>query len=261
MIVVNIDPVAFSIGNLEVYWYGILFAISLVIAWALANTIVKRTSELGYSPITLNQLDRFLFGAILITVISARLGHVLLFEPGYYLKNTIDILILRNGGLSFHGGLIGIAFYTLFYCKKNNIPKLFLADTLCLSVSVALITGRMANFVNQELVGKVWASEYGVIFKAIDDFPRYPTQIYEAMSEGLLTFVMLSIVLRIKGWRSVGSGIYSSLFCITYSSLRFIIEFFKDVETITFYNIQLTVGQILCIGMFALGCYICKKQL
>ncbi len=261
MTVVDIDPVALHIGHLEIYWYGILFAISLVIAWAFSNAIVKRTAEVGHSKMTLNQLDKFLFGAILVTVIAARLGHVLFFEPGYYFTNPIEIVMLRRGGLSFHGGLIGLMVYVWFYSRNNNVPKLFLADTLCFSASVALITGRMANFVNQELVGKVWASEYGVVFKAIDSLPRYPTQIYEAMTEGLLTFAVLSVVLRCRGWLSIGTGVYTALFCVIYSSSRFAIEFFKDVDTINFCNITLTIGQILCIGMFIFGICIATSLL
>ena len=247
---VDIDPVAFSIGSLKIYWYGVLFALSIVIAWTFINIFVKKTSELGYSTITLNQLDKFMLGAIVVTVISARIGHVLFFELDYYLHNPLEIVMLRNGGLSFHGGLIGMIIYTWIYCSKHSIPKLFLADTLCFATSGALITGRLANFVNQELVGKVWASEFGVVFKAVDDLPRYPTQLYEAMTEGLLTFMILSLTLKLKGWKSVGTGIYTSLFCIVYSSSRFIIEFFKDTDIAC---MSLTVGQILCLFMFCLG--------
>lgn len=256
MVVLDIDPIAFSICGIPVYWYGILFALSLVVAWLMMNIIVKRTEELNYSTMSVNQLDKFMFGAIITTVISGRLGHVLFFEPQYYLRNPLEIIMLRNGGMSFHGGLIGMAAYVWVYCKKNSISNLFLSDALCFSTSVALITGRLANFVNQELVGKVWAGEYGVIFKAIDDLPRYPTQLYEALTEGLLTFIIMSLVLRIKGWQSVGTGIYTSIFCITYSSFRFIIEFFKNVETYNIVNLSLTTGQILCIFMFIFGFYV-----
>lgn len=257
---IDIDPIAFRIGQISVYWYGILFALSLVIAWFLMNSIVKKTLELNYTTMTVNQLDKFIFGAIIITVISARLGHVLFFEPSYYLYNPLEIIMLRNGGMSFHGGLIGMIIYTWIYSKKHVISRLFLADALCFSASAALITGRLANFVNQELVGKVWASEYGVIFKSIDDLPRYPTQLYEALTEGLLTFIIMSGILRIRGWKSVGTGIYTVVFCVTYSCCRFAIEFLKDVNTLNFFNLSFTTGQILCILMFLFGIYINSKR-
>lgn len=256
MEIVDINPIAFTVAGISVYWYGILFALSLTIAWFFMNSIVKKTADLHYSSMTVNQLDKFMLGAIITTVITGRLGHVLFFEPSYYLHNPLDIMMLRNGGMSFHGGLMGMLVYTWMYCKKNHVPTLFLGDALCFSTSVALITGRLANFVNQELVGKVWASEYGVIFKAVDDFPRYPTQLYEALTEGLLTFIILSIILRNKGWKSMGTGIYTAVFCIIYSSCRFAIEFFKDVDTFNLGSLSLTIGQILCICMFVFGIYI-----
>ncbi len=254
MFSLNESTIAFSIGNFNIYWYGILFAISLLVGWYIANNIVKRLNILGYLKLTLNEFDSFLFLGLIIVIVFSRLGHVLFYEFQFYKSNPLEIFMIRNGGLAFHGGLIGLILYTYIYCKRKQISWLFLSDILSISASAGLITGRLANFFNQELVGKVWASKYGVVFPLVDTFPRYPTQLYEALTEGLLAFFIQIIYLNINGWKSFGTGKYSLIFCIVYSSSRFIIEFYKDVEEIFITdNLLLTVGQILCILMFVFG--------
>ncbi len=251
MFSLNASTIAFSIGNFNIYWYGILFAFSLLIGWYISNNIVKRLNILGYSKLSLNEFDSFLFFGLIIVIVFSRLGHVLFYEFQYYIHNPIEILNIRKGGLAFHGGLIGLMVHTYMYCKKKNISWLLLLDILSISAAAGLITGRLANFFNQELVGKVWASEYGVIFPLVDTFPRYPTQLYEALTEGLLAFIIQVIYLNRNGWISFGTGKYSVIFGIVYSTSRFIIEFYKDVEEIFITNnLLLTVGQILCILMF-----------
>lgn len=254
MFSLNESTIAFSIGSFNVYWYGILFAISLLVGWYISNNIVKRLNYLGYTKLTLNEFDSFLFLGLIIIIVFSRLGHVLFYEFQFYKNNPIEIFMIRNGGLAFHGGLIGLVLYVFIYCKKKNISWLLLCDILSIAASAGLITGRLANFFNQELVGKVWASEYGVIFPLVDTFPRYPTQLYESLTEGLLAFFIQIIYLNINGWKSFGTGRYSVIFGITYSTSRFIIEFYKDVEEIFITdNLVLTIGQVLCIFMFILS--------
>lgn len=251
------STIAFSIGGFNIYWYGILFAISLLVGWYISNTIVKKLNILEYSKLTLNEFDSFLFFGLIIVVVFSRLGHVLFYEFQFYKNNPMEIFMIRNGGLAFHGGLIGLMLYVYIYCKRKSISWLLLLDILSISASAGLITGRLANFFNQELVGKVWASEYGVVFPLVDNFPRYPTQLYEALTEGLLAFFVQIIYLNINGWKSFGSGKYSVIFGIVYSTSRFIIEFYKDVEEIFITNnLLLTVGQILCILMFIASLFI-----
>lgn len=253
----NISPIAFTIGTLDIYWYGVLYAVSLLISWCFASIIVKKINENTICPITLNDLDHFLFIGIIITILSARLGHILFYDLNYYLNYPLEIFMLRNGGLSFHGSLIGLTTYIYFYCKKKNISKIFISDLLSISAPLGLITGRLANFVNQELYGKIWINNKGVIFPLVDSFPRYPTQIFEAITEGLLTFFINIFVLRLLKWKSVGSGIYTTFFFIIYSSSRFIIEFYKDVENIyVLNNFIFTIGQLLCMVMFIFGIFI-----
>ena len=254
MFSLNESTISFSIGSFNVYWYGILFAISLLVGWYISNNIVKRLNYLGYTKLTLNEFDSFLFLGLIIIIVFSRLGHVLFYEFQFYKSNPMEIFMIRHGGLAFHGGLIGLIIYIYIYCKKKNISWLLLIDILSIAASAGLITGRLANFFNQELVGKVWASKYGVVFPLVDTFPRYPTQLYEALTEGLLAFFIQIIYLNINGWKSFGTGKYSVIFCIIYSTSRFVIEFYKDVEEIFITkNIILTVGQILCILMFIMS--------
>ena len=257
MYTLNISPIAFTLGTINIYWYGILFAISLITAWCMSSIIVKKANELHFSPITLNDLDFFIFKGIIITIISARLGHVLFYEPEYYWKHLNEIVLIRNGGLSFHGALIGMLIYVYYYKHKKHIRNLFLEDVLCIATSLGLITGRLANFLNQELVGQIWTNDHAVIFPLVDNFPRYPTQLFESMTEGFLAFLVNIIILRICGIKSIGSGLYTSIFCIIYSSSRFAIEFYKDVETVNLLNLfSFTIGQLLCLLMFILGIFI-----
>ena len=254
MFSLNSSTIAFSIGNFNIYWYGVLFAISLLVGWYISNNIVKQLNNLGYSNFTLNEFDSFLFIGLIIVIISSRLGHVLFYDFQFYKNNPLEIFMIRHGGLAFHGGLLGLIVYVYLYCKRKNISWLLLLDILSISASAGLITGRLANFFNQELVGKIWASEYGVVFPLVDTFPRYPTQLYEALTEGLLAFFIQILYLNINKWKSFGTGRYAVIFGITYSTSRFIIEFYKDVEEIFITNnILLTVGQILCILMFILS--------
>lgn len=248
---ITFSPIAFSLGNISIYWYGILFALSLIIARHVAVFILKRNHAFQLS------FDSFLLKCIIISIICSRLGHVLFFDLKFYLNNPIEIFMIRHGGLAFHGGVIGILIYIFLYCKKRNISILFMYDMLSIATSAGLITGRLANFVNQELVGKIWASEYGVIFPLIDMFPRYPTQIYEALTEGLLNFYIQILFFAKLGNKSIGTGIYSILFCIIYSSSRFIIEFYKDVEITSV--LSMTMGQVLCLIMFIFGIVLYQK--
>jgi phosphatidylglycerol:prolipoprotein diacylglycerol transferase len=202
-----------------------------------------------------------MFFAIVWTVVGARLGHVIFFELEYYLHNPHEIIMLRNGGLSFHGSVLALTLYTSYFCKKRNVYWKIILDVLCLAGSLGVGIGRLANFVNQELYGKVCTANFAVIFSLVDQLPRYPTQLLESFFEGLLNFWLLIIVFRLKGIVIIGTGMLTSIFCIVYSSARFIIEFYKEVETITYFKcISLTVGQILSIALFLFGIFVLHSR-
>jgi phosphatidylglycerol:prolipoprotein diacylglycerol transferase len=181
----------------------------------------------------------------------------LFFDIEYYLKNPLEIIMIRRGGLSFHGAAIGIGLYVYAFVKKRNLSWRLFTDILCLAGALGVGIGRLANFANQELYGKIATIDCAVIFSLVDNMPRYPTQLFESFFEGFLNFWILFIIFRIKGILTFGTGILTSVFCIVYSSSRFIIEFFKETETHTYFNsITLSAGQVLSIAMFLFGVFI-----
>ena len=256
MLIWSVSPIAFSIGNFNVYWYGIIYAIALFSSWAIATWILRKLRNNNISVPTKEVFDSFMFWAIVSIIIGARLGHVLFFDLEYYISRPLEIFMLRNGGLSFHGSVIALAIYTYFFMKKQKLSWAVLIDVLSIAGAFGVGIGRLANFMNQELYGKISTNDFSVIFSFVDHMPRYPTQLFESFFEGFLTFLILLIVLKVKGFRTIGSGLFSALFCIIYSSARFAIEFYKDVETYTYFNIlTLTVGQILSIALFLFGIF------
>ena len=257
MFVWSASPVDFSIGFLNVYWYGILYALSLASAWLVSSWVLRKLRTNSFNVPTTEQFDSFMFWAIVSVIAGARLGHALFFDLEFYINNPFELLMIRNGGLSFHGGFIGLAIYTMCFIRKHQFSWKVLADTLSLSAALGLGIGRIANFMNQELYGKIAAIDMAVIFPYVDHMPRYPTQLWESFFEGFLNFWLLFVIFRFKGTDIIGKGILTSIFCVFYSSARFFIEFYKEVEAYTYFNcITLTVGQVLSIAMFVFGIFV-----
>lgn len=254
MLIWSVSPIAFKLGSMPVYWYGIIYAIALFSSWAVATWILRKLRSNAVKVPTKEEFDSFMFWAIVLIIIGARLGHVLFFDLEYYLKHPLEVFMIRNGGLAFHGSVIALIFYILFYVKRHNLSWEVLADVLAISGALGIGIGRFANFFNQELYGQVTSSDLGIIFSFVDNFPRYPTQIFESFFEGFFNFWLLFVAFRLKGVKFIGTGIPTAIFCFIYSSARFVIEFYKDVETYTYFNlISLTVGQILSIALFLFG--------
>lgn len=261
MFIWSVSPIAFSIGPLPVYWYGIIYAISLFSAWAVATWILRKLRFNNIPVPTKESFDSFMFWAIISVIVGARLGHVLFFDLSYYMRHPAEIFMIRNGGLAFHGAIITLAIYTFIYVRRQNFSWRILTDVLAIAGALGVGIGRFANFMNQELYGQITASDLGVIFSFVDNFPRYPTQIFEAFFEGLLNFWLLFIIFRLKGVKLIGTSIPTAIFCMVYSAARFVIEFYKDVEVHTFFNtVALTTGQILSILLFLFGVFIARTK-
>lgn len=256
MFVWSVSPIAFSIWNFNVYWYGIIYAMALFSSWAIVTCILRRLRNNNISVPSKEEFDKFMFWAIVSIIIGARLGHILFFGLEYYISHPLEIFMLRNGGLSFHGSVIALAIYTYVFMRKQNYSWKLFADILSLAGSLGVGIGRIANFMNQELYGKISTSDFSIIFSVVDHMPRCPTQLFESFFEGFLNFVILFFVFKLKGIKIIGTGLIGALFCIIYSFARFAIEFYKDVETYTYFNIlTLTVGQILSIALFLFGIF------
>lgn len=257
MFIWSVSPIAFLIGNLPVYWYGIIYATALFLSWAVATWVLRKLRNNNIKVPTKEEFDSFMFWAIISIVVGARLGHVLFYELEYFVKHPLEIIMIRNGGLSFHGSVIALAIYVFAYVKRHKISWKIMADVLAIAGALGVGIGRFANFMNQELYGKITSSDMAVIFSFVDNMPRYPTQIIEALFEGLLNFWILFVIFRLKGVKIIGTGIVTAIFCIVYSSARFVIEFYKEVEVYTYFNaIALTVGQVLSLALFLFGVFV-----
>ena len=257
MFVLSCHPVAFSFLGWSVYWYGIIYATALLCSWGIATWVLRKLRNNKIHVPSVEDFDKFMAFAIISIVVGARLGHVLFFQFDYFINRPLEIFMIHRGGLSFHGAVIGLGLYSYFFVKKHNITWKLLADVLCLAGALGVGIGRIANFINQELYGRITGSDCAVIFRYVDQMPRYPTQLFESFFEGFLNFWIMFIVFRLKGVKVMGTGALVALFCIIYSSSRFIIEFYKEVETYTYFNrISLTIGQMLSLVLLIFGIFV-----
>ena len=167
MFIWSVSPVAFSIGSLPVYWYGVIYATALFLSWAVATWVLRKLRNNDINVPTKEEFDNFMFWAIVSIVIGARIGHVLFYELEYFLKHPIEIIMIRNGGLSFHGSVIALAIYVFAYVKHRKVSWKIMADVLAIAGALGVGIGRFANFMNQELYGKITSSDMAVIFSFV----------------------------------------------------------------------------------------------
>jgi len=249
MFINNFDPVAFQIFSIEIRWYSLAYIIGILLGWILSKRFFISNVELK------EKFDDFLTFVILGIIIGGRLGYVILYNPNYYLDNLIDIFKIWEGGMSFHGGLIGVVLASFYFAKKNNQNFFIYLDVISIVAPIGIFFGRIANFINSELYGTETNLPWAVKFIKIDNLYRHPTQLYEAIFEGLILFLIL-IYLRNKGLMKI-TGLMSGIFLICYSIFRFIIEFLRvPDEQIGYLLFNLTMGQIISCIFFLIGIYL-----
>lgn len=234
------DPVAFSLGVVSLRWYGLLFALGFVIGYFMMYWLFKRAKY------NTNDLDRLLVYIFVGTVIGARLGHCLIYEPEYYLSNPLEILMIWHGGLASHGGTVGVLVAFFIFIKRNKqYSFLEIGDMLCIPIALVCCFIRIGNFMNSEILGKPTGGDFGVVFARLgEDFPRYPAQLFEGGAY-LLTFIVLTACYFL--WRKRPKGmLIALLFFFIYTS-RFFIEPFKVEQADYTTGIALNVGQLLSI--------------
>jgi len=252
MFINNFDPVALSIFSLEIRWYSLAYIFGILIGWKYCKKLIVEKK------ISHSLFDDFIPFLILGVIIGGRIGYVLLYNFNYYIKNFHEIFFIWEGGMSFHGGAIGVFLSTLIYCKKKKINKFIFLDLISVSAPIGLFLGRIANFINSELYGKVSSLPWSVIFIKIDDIPRHPSQLYEALFEGLVLFFILNYFVK-KNYLKT-PGIISSIFLIFYSIFRFLVEFFRIPDEQIGYILNLTMGQIISIVFLFWGIYLFSKK-
>jgi len=247
-IVWNVKPEIFSIGSLSIRYYGLLFALGFVFGYIIMNYIFKKE---GNPQGVLDTLTTYM---VIATVVGARLGHCLFYEPEYYLAHPIDILKVWEGGLASHGAGVGIIFSLWLFSRKTKKPLLWILDRIVIVVALAGFFIRMGNLMNSEIYGIQTDLPWGFIFERRDELvPKHPTQIYEALFY-LVIFLVLFFIYRKKGVK-IQQGLLFGLFLVTLFSVRFLIEFIKEPQVGFEENMVLNMGQILSIPFIILGIY------
>jgi phosphatidylglycerol---prolipoprotein diacylglyceryl transferase len=242
----QIDPIAFSIGPLAVRWYGLMYLAGFAAGWWLGMRRIKA----GRAPITRQQFDDLIFLAVLGVVLGGRLGYVLFYKPGYYAAHPLEILAVWQGGMAFHGGFLGVMAAMWIAARRYKTHFLGLMDFLAPLCPLGLAAGRIGNFINGELHGRVTDLPWGMVFRGAGEAPRHPSQLYQAALEGFALFLLL-------WWFSSKPrprGQVSALFLIGYGTFRFIAEFGREPDAfLGLLAFGLSMGQWLCLPMIAAG--------
>ena len=242
-----IDPVAVSFGPVRLHWYGVMYIAAFLAAWLLGRCRAARPGS-GW---TADQVDDLATWAMLGVVLGARLGYILFYDLDTYLADPLEVFRVWNGGMSFHGGLVGVLTAALWWSLRHNNRFLDVTDFVAPLVPPGLFFGRLGNFINGELWGKVTTVDWGMVFPGAGELPRHPTQLYEAGLEGLLLFTILWVYSR----KPRPLGAVSGLFAVLYALCRIGVEFFRlpDPQLGYLFFGWVTMGQVLCLPLLLAG--------
>jgi phosphatidylglycerol:prolipoprotein diacylglycerol transferase len=245
------DPVIVQVGPLAIRWYALAYITGLVLGWRLARRLVQKTPAVA-TPL---QVDDFLTWATLGVVLGGRLGYVLFYQPSVYFTHPAMILAVWEGGMSFHGGMLGVAIAITLFCRQQKIPILGFADRTAIVAPIGLGLGRVANFINGELWGRPapdWLP-WAMIFPRGGMIPRHPSQIYQALLEGVILLTVMALFARKESLRA-RFGCLTGIFLCGYGIARIIGEFFREPDSfLGFLAFGATMGQILSVPMIIAG--------
>jgi phosphatidylglycerol:prolipoprotein diacylglycerol transferase len=249
------DPVALQIGPIAIRWYALAYIVGILLAWRYCI----RQAQFPPLRVTRNQLDDLMFWITIGIIVGGRLGQVLLWEPQIYLANPLEIFMIWRGGMAFHGGLIGVIVAILLYARKQKVSPFAFSDVIAASTPIGLFLGRVANFVNGELVGRPTDVPWAFIFPQVDMQLRHPSQLYQATLEGILLFIFLHWAAR-QQWIRERLGMMTGLFLMGYAVARSIGEIFREPEVSLGAYSFVTWGQILSVPMFLFGLYLVMRK-
>ena len=256
-----------SLGPFALRWYALAYIAGLLLGWRYMTGLIKTPKLWGgkTGPATEPQLDDFLFWATIGVILGGRLGYILFYKPDMIWKSPGELVAIWHGGMSFHGGLIGVALAIIFFARRHKIPLWSLGDIVAAAAPIGLFFGRLANFVNAELYGRDTNAPWAVMFPQKDAFgnivgftePRHPSQIYEALLEGVVLFALLRIATHHR-FTLQRPGLTTGLFLIGYGLFRFMVEFVREPDAHMPDALRhfLTMGMILCVPMIAAGAFI-----
>ena len=243
-----IDPIAVAVGPFAIRWYALAYIVSLLIGWRYSLALADRPPQLARR----GDIDDFLIWATLGVVLGGRIGYVLFYQPGYYVEHPLEALYIWHGGMSFHGGALGVAAAIWLFTRGRGIPVLAFADIICEAVPIGLFFGRIANFINGELFGRATEVPWAMVFPGGGPLPRHPSQLYEALCEGLLLFLLLFAAER-RGARR-HPGMVSGLFLAGYAVARMSGELFRQPDVqLGFLVFGTTMGQLLSLPLLVAG--------
>lgn len=238
----NLNPVLLDLGPVQVRWYGLMYVIGFVIAGYLLKVLVRKK----FFKVAEDKIDSLVTTMIICMFIGARAAYVFIYNWDYYSQNLMDLLAVWKGGLSFHGALVGLLVGGYIFARQNKITWFEVMDSVALVGTPGMFLGRIGNFINGELYGRITTSSFGIIFPQGGPFPRHPSQLYEAFLEGILLGIILwTVKAKVKIY-----GIISGVFVSCYGIFRFILEFFREPDSqLGYYFGFITMGQILCFLM------------
>jgi phosphatidylglycerol:prolipoprotein diacylglycerol transferase len=247
----NLDPILFSFGFLAIRWYSLAYIFGILLGWWLGKKIILRKLSNTSFNLEEEEFDNLITHLILSIIIGGRIGYVIFYNLEYYISNPLDIIKIWEGGMSFHGALLGVILGTYLFAVKKNIPTFFLLDIIACVSPIGIFLGRIANFINGELTGKTTNMFWGVIFPKIDNLPRHPSQLYEAFLEGLVLFFVLILIIFKKNYK-IGTSSY--MFLILYGFFRIFSEFFREPDAQVGYLFNsVSIGMVLSAFMMLAG--------
>jgi phosphatidylglycerol:prolipoprotein diacylglycerol transferase len=248
----QIDPVLVEIGPLAIRWYALAYITGIVLGWWLA----RRLMALPPVAATREQVDDFVTWVTLGIILGGRLGYVLFYRPGYYLTAPWEALFVWQGGMAFHGGALGVIFAILLFCRKYRLDPFLFADRVVAVVPIGLFFGRLANFINGELWGRVSDVPWAMVFPTGGPEPRHPSQLYQAFLEGACLFALLMLLVRNPAIRA-RPGFVSGAFLTGYGVARLVGELFRQPDAhLGFLLAGATMGQLLSLPMVAVGAWL-----
>ena len=252
----SIDPILISLGFLDIRWYSL----SYIFTFVFGSILIKKLNKKSLNNVSDIQIDKFFVWAVLGVIIGGRVGYVLFYQLQLFFQDPLYIFQIWKGGMSFHGGLIGMIFAIYIFTKQNNLSFFYLSDLVSIVAPIGLFLGRISNFINTELYGRVTDFPFAIIYPLIDNNPRHPSQLYEAFFEGVVLFIILYLIF-IKNTKKYSAGIISAYFLILYSIFRFLIEFLREPDLhLGLYLNYFSMGQILCIPIFFAGILILFRR-
>ncbi|MFI3241300.1 MAG: prolipoprotein diacylglyceryl transferase [Alphaproteobacteria bacterium] len=252
----NISPILFSIGPLAIRWYSLAYLFGILIGWFLLLKNIKKY-DLKITP---KDVEELIFYYTLGVILGGRLGYVLFYGTDVFIKNPLQIFAIWQGGMSFHGGILGVIIATYLYAKKFGFKFLYVTDLISLYVPIGIFLGRIANFINDELWGRETTVPWAVRFPSGGYIPRHPSQLYEAFFEGLIMFIVLQTLWRFKKIRE-HTGFVSAIFVISYGVFRFCMEYFRQPDVqLGFLWGGFTMGQFLSVPFIIIGLWVIFKK-